>query len=187
MRPRSPQQRQLLRLALGVAVLCFIAGLVLGYLHPIEAPAGRSVSIEADILPPPIPRDAALAVISRYRHWGVFQPVQPQMSGLAGLDLTKSFQMVGVERVGDHTVALLLYRAGGPVSPDHLVAVPDADNMLRLGKGDLLIDGVRVSQVSPAAVTLSGIAQTEDAADAGHAPQPLSWTLSMYPAARPEK
>jgi hypothetical protein len=175
----SLQQKIFGRFIFVAAVVCFIAGGLTGYLQGPASPEGAGVRVESRLLPQEIPQAVAIGIIGRYQHWGDNQRNVDAGSVSAGLDLAKSFQMVGLEQHVDQQVVLLLFSEGGAISADRLAVKPDAENVLRLREGDQLIEGVYVSGVAPGAVTLTGNADVKTEAAQGQAS--LSWTLTMYP------
>lgn len=174
----SLQQKAFGRLALVVGVLCLLAGGLPPYLQGQPTLAGTGAHPGVGSLPEEIPYGLALEVVGRHRHWGDYQEGAEDGALDAGLDLAASFQMVGLESREGEQVALLLFTEGRGIAADRLVVQPDTDNILRLRQGDALLEGVRVTGMTQATVTLTGDAGV---ATAGPAQAARSWTLSMYP------
>ena len=158
----SGPQRRLLGVVATIASACLLVGFLTGYVHSAGEDGGELVAAS----PMPLPRDVAIAqalpVLEAYQHWGEYTETSATSARDAERSaesyLSLSFSLVGVEELEQSGVrmALLLFLDDGPIGAQRLASVPDAENIIRIRKGQRLFDRVSAGEILLDSITLTG-------------------------------
>ncbi len=196
----SGAQRRLLGVLAMISFACLLVGFLTGYVHSAAEDVGELVAAS----PMPLPRDVAIAralpVLEAYQHWGEYTETSATSARAARdaersgeTDLSLSFSLVGVEELDQSGVrmALLLFLDDGPIGAQRLASVPDAENIIRIRKGQRLFDRVSAGEILLDSITLTGsldpVAADADSArlELGARPgEAHTWRLLMYAGTR---